>query len=158
MEPGMRPGDWQGKLWKGIAAVPAEDTLIHLGDVCIGGDEDVHLRLQESQCKKVLVLGNHDTKSKQWYEQRGWHFVCDGIELIYMGERLFLSHCPLPPSNRYTRNVHGHTHGDSHRAEESIQWYDPSYHKDLSPELAGYTPLRLDTLVKCWKKAASDGE
>jgi calcineurin-like phosphoesterase family protein len=63
---GGREGDWQDKLWRGIRSIPSEDVLIHLGDVCIGDDVDVHAMLSRASCKKVLVRGNHDKKSVSW--------------------------------------------------------------------------------------------
>ena len=149
---GDRAGDWQERIWKGIQAIPPQDILIHLGDICIGDDAEVHGKLLVSNPrKKVLVLGNHDKKSKQWYQEHGWDFVCDGLELIYMGYYLWLSHRPQPEFGHITQNIHGHTHGNMHRSEEYVGWYDNRYHKDISPELVGFTPIRLDTLIKSWK-------
>jgi calcineurin-like phosphoesterase family protein len=147
---GLRAGDWQEKLWDGMRRVPAADTLIHLGDVCIGDDQAVHDRLmREVPCRTVLVRGNHDKKSAQWYMAHGWGFVCDGMWLEYMGHTLLLSHRPMQPdATRFTRNIHGHTHGDDHRAEEYVQWHSKDYHIDISPELVGYEPLRLETVLK----------
>jgi calcineurin-like phosphoesterase family protein len=50
--------------------------------------------------------------------------------------------------NDDTVNIHGHTHGNMHRAEEYAGWYDTSFHIDISPEIVGYQPVRLDTLMK----------
>jgi len=140
------------KLWAGLQMIPEGDILLHLGDVCIGDDEAIHELLSNLKCKRILVLGNHDGKSKQWYLEHGWDFVCDGIELIYMGYYLWLSHRPQPKFSHITQNIHGHTHGNMHRSEEYVSFYDKSYHKDISPELTGFTPLRLDTFVKGFKK------
>lgn len=149
---GGRSGDWQEKLWKGLVSIPWEDTLIHLGDVSIGNDEAINRRLISTPARiKILVLGNHDNRSKEWYMNMGWSFVCDGIELLYMGHYLWLSHRPQPPMGHFTQNIHGHTHGNLHRAEEYAAYYDTEYHKDISPEIVGFSPLRLDTLVKSFK-------
>lgn len=146
---GGRSGDWQDKLWKGLKAIPEKDILIHLGDICIGGDEEVHKMIAELSCKKILVRGNHDKKSTNWYQKHGWDFVCDGLDLTFMGHYLWLTHRPQPPdTNHSTYNIHGHTHGNIHRSEEYDPYYTPSYHIDISPELKGFTPLRLDTLLK----------
>lgn len=155
---GNRKGDWQGKLLEGIAAIPRDDILIHLGDICIGSDESVHQMLFSEAhgfargLQTVLVLGNHDKKSKQWYHEHGWGFVCDGLEMIYMGDYLHLTHRPARPQGNTTWNIHGHTHGNSHRSEEYNDFYSPKYHLDISPEIRGYSPLRLDTLLKAKRK------
>jgi len=146
---GGRSGDWQEKLWKGLRAIPQEDTLIHLGDICIGNDEKIHIDIANTlYCKKILVIGNHDKKSKQWYHEHGWDFVCDGLEIIFQGHYLHFTHRPARPQGDNTFNIHGHTHGNLHRSEEYTEFYSPEYHIDISPELVGYKPILLETLLK----------
>lgn len=159
---GGRTGDWQEQMLKGIKEIPHGDILIHLGDICIGNDEEVHQELfkatvgpiaENGDCrlvKTILVRGNHDKKSIPWYMQHGFDFVCDQIGLEYHGVDILLSHRPMPPDTwRWRYNIHGHTHGNMHRAEEYTAWYDAkNHHIDISPELVGYKPLRLDTLMK----------
>lgn len=163
---GCRSGDWQEQILRGLQQIPLHDTLIHLGDVCIGNDVEVHEKLFGisngnweviyrngvlAHKKNILVLGNHDKKSKQWYLTHGWDFVCDGIEMIYMGRYLHLTHRPARPQGNNTFNIHGHTHGNLHRSEEYTEFYNPKYHLDISPEIVGYKPLRLDTFIKNYK-------
>ena len=146
---GGRSGDWQEQLWWGISFIPEGDVLIHLGDICIGANSEVHdTLLEHAQCKKILVLGNHDKKSKQWYMEHGWDFVCDGLDFIYNGHYLHLTHRPARPQGNTTWNIHGHTHGNRHRSEEYCDFYSEKYHIDISPEVVGYQPIRLDTLMK----------
>ncbi len=156
---GGRSGDWQEKLWKSIRQIPKGDILIHLGDICIGNDEEIHYQLNEAtlrdyvthddDVKKILVRGNHDKKSASWYLEHGWDFVCDGFHLEYMGETLLLTHHPMHPDMwRFTKNIHGHTHGNQHRAEEYSEWYSKDFHIDISPEVVGYQPLKLETILK----------
>lgn len=162
---GGREGDWQERLLKGIASIPNEDVLVHLGDICIGSDEEVHKMLFGPVMprmlssfpgvmgfkKAILVRGNHDNKSANWYMEHGWDFVCDQIGLEFHGVDLLLSHRPMPPDTWWRYNIHGHTHGNLHRAEEYAAFYDPTFHIDISPEVVGYLPLRLDTLMKKYK-------
>lgn len=152
---GGRSGDWQQKLWNGINLIPVGDTLIHLGDICIGNDSEVHARLASlsGHLRKILICGNHDNKSKQWYSENGWDFVCDGIEMIFRGHYLHLTHRPARPQGHNTFNIHGHTHGNMHRAEEYNDFYSKEYHIDISPELVGYSPILLETLMKNHDKA-----
>ena len=147
---GGRRGDWQEQLWEGLVNIPKEDTLIHLGDICIGNDSDIHITIQNLACKKVLIRGNHDGKSLSWYNER-WDFVCDGLELLFNGHYLHLTHRPARPQGNTTWNIHGHTHGNMHRDEEYCDFYSKEYHIDISPELVGYKPIRLDTLMKNYK-------
>ncbi len=167
---GGRSGDWQDQLLRGLAEIPHGDTLIHLGDINIGNDALVHDMLFSkegykhpatgemlrfgvlpSNVRKILVRGNHDKKGVKWYEEHGWDFVVDGMELIYEGNYLHFTHRPARPQGNNTFNIHGHTHGNMHRAEEFIHFYDPAYHIDISPEFLGYKPVRLDSLLKAKK-------
>lgn len=145
---GGRSGNWQERIWKSLEAIPKEDVLIHLGDICIGNDAEIHERIAKLQCRKILVRGNHDKKSLTWYMENGWNFVVDSMEIIYHGYYVYFSHRPTPPMFHYNYNIHGHTHGNLHRSEEYVAYYDTDYHKDISPEIVGYDALRLDTLVK----------
>lgn len=144
---GRRSGDWQEKLWQGLEALTTADTLIHLGDICIGEDEEVHKRLMALDCHLTLVRGNHDKKSLTWYMEHGWDFVCDGIELLYHGHYLHLTHRPARPQGNNTWNIHGHTHGNLHRSEEYVDFYSKEYHIDISPEIRGYSPISLKSLI-----------
>lgn len=154
-----RPEGWQEKMWAALREIPSGDILIHLGDICIGGDDQVHRKIVDctftfdalyGPIKRILVRGNHDKRGLTWYNSR-WDFVCDEFELEYMGYYIKFSHRPQPPMGRSTINIHGHTHGDMHRSEEYIGYYDPEYHKDISPEIVGFKPLRLDTFIKTFK-------
>ncbi len=154
---GGRSGDWQERIYKGLKQIPIGDTLIHLGDICIGNDLEIHEKLfNPGFCvlwpnkKAILVRGNHDKKSTTWYNEHGWSFVCDQIGLQFHGVDILLSHRPMPPDTwRWRYNIHGHTHGNMHRAEEYSAWYDAkNFHIDISPEIVGYAPIRLDTLMK----------
>jgi calcineurin-like phosphoesterase family protein len=148
----QRSGNWQNKLWIGLEAIPAGDILFHLGDICIGDDLEVHQRLAGLPCKKVLIRGNHDKKSLTWYMNNGWYAVVDAIEIVYRGHYLHLTHRPQRPQGHNTYNIHGHTHGNMHRSEEYCDYYDKQYHIDISPEVVGYSPIRLDTMIDKLKK------
>ncbi len=148
---GGRSGDWMDQIYKGLGIPQPGDMLIHLGDICIGADEEVHKDIMKRispGVTKVLVRGNHDKKGVQWYTDHGWDVVMDGLELIYMGHYLHFTHRPVRPQGNTSWNIHGHTHGNLHRSEEYVLFYDTAYHVDMSPELVGYTPIRLDTLLK----------
>lgn len=130
------------------------DLLIHLGDVCIGKDEYWHEllldRAKASFRKVILVRGNHDNKSDNWYYGVGWDFVCTAFAAKYFGKKLLFTHKPLPFGYDQTldHNIHGHLHGlyeASHRASE-VDYYKKGYHIDVAPELYGYEPVKLEKL------------
>lgn len=146
---GGRSGDWQDRLWAFLSNIPEEDILIHLGDICIGDDLEIHKKIKALRVhRKILIRGNHDKKSLNWYQENGWDFAADGLELLYRGHYLHLTHRPARPQGNTTLNIHGHTHGNMHRSEEYNDFYSKEYHFDISPEIVGYNPLRLDTLLK----------
>lgn len=151
---GKRSGTWEQQLFDGIGAIPSGDTLIHLGDICIGGDLHAHKGIKdacgrgETRVRMILVRGNHDKKTLGWYLDNGWDFVCDSFILEHMSEKVLFSHKPQDISDSdVTKNIHGHTHGNNHRSDEHGTFYDTSKHIDISPELVGYSPLRLDSII-----------
>lgn len=152
-----RSGTWQTQLYEGINRIPIGDILLHLGDICIGNDEEVHKQIKnacgriDDRIKMILVRGNHDKKGVQWYQDHGWDFVVDGFELIYQGYYLHFTHRPSRPTATAMYNIHGHTHGNLHQSEEYKEYYDKNYNIDVSPELVGYKPVRLDLLLKSLK-------
>ncbi len=153
---GGRSGDWQNELWRGISHIPKSDLLIHLGDICIGDDIAINALIgtwaKANGFRTMLVRGNHDKKSLAWYMENGWDMAVDGIQMLFEGHYLHLTHRPSQPEGITTFNIHGHTHGNLHRSEESREFYSYEYHIDISPELVGYKPVRLDTLLKLRKK------
>lgn len=156
---GGRSGDWQQHIWNGIKEIPRGDTLLHLGDICIGADAQIHDSLFVTGpgaaigLRNILIRGNHDKKGLSWYTEHGWDFVCEGIFLKFEGKGILFSHKPQPRGfDNFDYNIHGHTHGNMHRSEEYNDFYSKDYHIDISPELVGYKPVRLDTLLKLKKK------
>ena len=153
---GDRPEGYEKLIYKGIHETPVEsDLLIHLGDVCIGDDWEHHtnllIHLRSRFKKNILVRGNHDNKSDNWYYGMGWDFVCSSFTAKMFGKKLLFTHIPLPMEFDYRTdlNIHGHLHGGgvkSHRIED-IPEYDDSFHIDVAPELRGYAPIKLETLI-----------
>lgn len=87
----------------------ATDVLYFLGDLGYLEGE-LLARFQALPCyKKVMIKGNHDTRSAKYYRQEyGFTDVSDVP--IFLNKRLVLSHQPIPVKND-TINVHGHLHG-----------------------------------------------
>lgn len=101
-----RPDKWE--IINNInSRVGSNDTIIFLGD--IGCPEYISFYIRK-KAHKVLIMGNHDTKNRSWYENF-FDEVYDGPVMI--AKNVLLSHEPilLP----YIFNIHGHVH-------------DPHYH------------------------------
>jgi calcineurin-like phosphoesterase family protein len=144
-----RPEDFEYQIWTGLLSCRPGEVLIHLGDVCIGHDEDAHrINIQPLQCLKVLVRGNHDHKSNSWYFDHGWDLVVDSFTTTLYGKRIEFSHKPLPKREGIDMNIHGHWHGNDHRQDE-CPFYDDSYHRQIALEWTNYKPVELTEKFIC---------
>lgn len=142
-----RPRNYAELILQGIGTLPEDATLIHLGDICMGGDETAHRHLMLFAPKRrILVLGNHDKKSISWYYDHGWTFVCSQFRMKLYGHKILFKHIPAPPESYYTVQVHGHTHGRDHHSHE-LPFYDPTYHRELALENTNYQPVELERFL-----------
>jgi calcineurin-like phosphoesterase family protein len=155
-----RPDDFTEQINRNIARiVKPEDLLIHLGDVGIGRYEGFVEMVREWPGRKILVRGNHDSKSCQWYMEHGFDFACDAM--IYRG--CWLTHRPwlneLPEGTHL--NLHGHLHNVWHgfypedpeaeeqefnQAAKSGKLVRP-WHRLFAVEYTNYTPVCFDKFV-----------
>jgi len=137
----LRPLDFEDLLWKAIEAIPAQGILLHLGDISMGSDALTHERLRKIPCKKWLIRGNHDNHSFTWYMNNGWDFVGDELTLTIFGKHFLFSHIPIPRRDGIEKNIHGHMHGG--KSHGFPDFYDTSYHMEITPEVVGYNLVRL---------------
>jgi len=146
-----RPENHELQLYQGMQSISEDGILIHLGDICIGNDEEVHENFIKTILRrKILVMGNHDSKSASWYLEHGWDFVCDSFKLKYCGKVICFSHKPQPWDGDWEINIHGHLHNLGHRENEYKdlkQW-----HRLYSPELMGYKPIELSKFIQTKRK------
>lgn len=141
-----RPSDHEWKILQSLMRLPKDAVLIHLGDICIGKDEEMHKRIaQHCTNRRILVTGNHDSKSWSWYMEHGWDFVCDAFRLKYCGKIIMFSHIPQPWDGIWDINVHGHLHNLGHRdGEHELK----KWHRLYAPELMNYQPIELSKLIQ----------
>lgn len=148
-----RPEDFEEKILKSLRnKFSPGDVLIHLGDICIGKDEEMVNKFTKAlplDVRLILVRGNHDHKSMAWYLNHGFDMVVDEMSFKYMGKKLLFTHAPqIPEPQKYDRNIHGHTHGNTHRDMESGAFYDKTfYHTEVALELNGYRMVSLKELL-----------
>jgi calcineurin-like phosphoesterase family protein len=82
------------RIWN--ETVSPEDTVFHLGDFSFGKSEETKALIKRLNGHKVLVMGNHDRRSAQWYKDAGFGFVSDGHLSGAIGNKLVvLSHYPF---------------------------------------------------------------
>lgn len=144
-----RPENFSEKILHNlITHVGENDILIHLGDICIGRDEEWHNRLREVKGKHWLVKGNHDRKTNTWYLSHGWDMVCDQFRDYYFGKIVVFSHKPVIWNGDYDINIHGHFHNsDSRRHEPELVAIKNSYQKLLAIEYTDYQPVKLRKFI-----------
>ena len=138
-----RPKDYAERIYNSLINLREEDVLIHKGDICIGKDKEMHDKyIIPLKCKKILVKGNHDNKSNNWYLDHGWDFVCDTFTMKYEGKKILFSHIPQPWDGVSDMNIHGHLHNCGHREPARL-----SFNKLLSLELHGYRAHSLSSFI-----------
>jgi calcineurin-like phosphoesterase family protein len=134
----LRQKWFEKKIFNQLNNIPKDDLLIHLWDVLIWRDSELHEKyIQPLKCKKILIMWNHDRKSAMWYMTHWWDFACKN-HIINMGNRIvILSHQPYPNLPKWYVNLHGHRH------EKVTPRYSPDHYM-YSPELEKYKPKRLE--------------
>ena len=84
---------------------------------------------------KILIMGNHDNWSEQFYRDAGFHTVSRFP--ILWNDFYLLSHAPLQLSETTPYyNLYGHIHNDS-------KFIDNATSKCVSVERIGYRPYFL---------------
>lgn len=141
-----RPKNFSELIYKHLAGILCKDSiLIHLGDICIGADELVHDKFIISlPGKKILVKGNHDRKSTNWYLNHGWDFVCNYFALEIFGKKIKFTHIPIIWDGEWELNIHGHLHNLTHR---EVAFLKP-WHFLISMEQNNYHPYLLRNVVQ----------
>lgn len=142
-----RPKDHEVKLINSMSKISNKDCLIHLGDICIGSDSVVHKLITDNvKCRKILIVGNHDSKSYSWYMEHGWDFACDKMTIKYGGKIVCLSHKPQAWDGDWEINIHGHLHNLGHRDNEYKEL--KQWHRLYAPELFDYKPIELSKFIQ----------
>lgn len=119
--------------------VSKEDGVFVLGDVSFHNAEKTKEIISKLNGHKILVKGNHDNRSNDFYMECGFKEVSKyPIILDKLG--LILSHIPLDVCMLGSNlNIHGHMHS-------LIDDYEKSYplkYKCVSVENIDYTPRQI---------------
>lgn len=145
------------------AVVNPEDHVYHLGDFSLGNKDEIREMERKLAGKKMLVLGNHDYESKEFYESIFELGVCRYHEFnagAYFEEhndvQLCLSHYPMLSWNKKYHGsvqVHGHTHDSggversSPDGERSINYNEPRRF-DVGVDGNTWLPVSLLQLIE----------
>ncbi len=135
------------KRWN--AVVNDDDIVIHLGDVGLGQESSLKWIVPSLKGHKILVRGNHDTKSKQFYLDCGFEEVLPSFIKEIGGTKIFFSHRPdaRPGNSHDTYDLHfyGHVHTkDYHGALPTIARNGAC----LCVERWDYTPVDMMKVIR----------
>lgn len=140
-----RPDGFEEITFENLKKIPEGDVLIHLGDIAFGNVREAHeMYVKPLKCRQVLVRGNHDKKSKEWYLSNGWSAVFTDGELritLDSGKMVILSHDKVSAdkSLEYSYNIFGHIHNKKIPLNEKQIVY--------SLENECYEPVLLEELI-----------
>ena len=149
-----RPEGYERRIHGAIMqCVKPEDVLLHLGDVSLGDDEGAHREyIMKWPGKKILIRGNHDSRSDVWYYGHGWDTVCTMMMIERFGKKILFSHIPQQDLGWFDINVFGHFHDNTHATirekEPEIASILCSKHILLAVEEINYQPILLDTFYQ----------
>ena len=112
--------------------IPNENSIVLLlGD--LGKAEYIQKIMPKLRGRKFLILGNHDTYAKSFYNK---YFEEVFTHPVFVGPRIVFSHIPIPTEPGVI-NFHGHTHHVYLKSDR---------HFNLCPEHHNYTPILFKKL------------
>ena len=115
-----------------------KDTIYHLGDFGWGNKEEITSIVKRLNGKKILIKGNHDKHSSNWYMDCGFDICLDGG--VILNEYYLLTHIPIHINEKSPFiNIHGHTHQNNMEGNNYI---------NVSVEVTGYSPVILENILK----------
>lgn len=133
------------------------DTVFHLGDVALTKEKEMKELIPKLNGKKILLKGNHDTKSKMFFVDAGFWVVVDS-PLKLNNEKLILSHKPLKDTEipEGYINVHGHIHNnplhkinpETNEMEYPEELYSDKLHINVSTDVIDFKPISLEEMRK----------
>lgn len=113
---------------------------MHLGDFGLGNKEYISNIIRQLNGRKILIMGNHDNWSEQFYREAGFHTVSK-YPIVYEDFYL-MSHVPLQLSETTPYfNYYGHIHNDE-------KYSDKATSKCVSVERIGYRPFLIFEKIK----------
>lgn len=138
-----------------ITHVPSQDTVLHLGDLTLGGGKSSRVWFERAIAgsqlpgNKLLILGNHDRQPLDWYASQGFQ-VISPFEIIWRGRRISFSHYPWNNDDRGSPpdliRIHGHIHNNGYSRTEFIPFL--RNHINVSIEQMKYRPVNLEALLR----------
>lgn len=103
------------------ATVGTNDICYFLGDMGFGKGEQIKKILSKLNGTKILIIGNHDKKGRQFWTSCGFVTVLNGASIHVGKELVTMSHCPL--KGVFRENITG-----MRNAIEGDNWHGESKH------------------------------
>jgi calcineurin-like phosphoesterase family protein len=139
--------------------VQPDDVVLHLGDlVCFEYRQEYRDKnywaeyVAELPGQKFIILGNHDDHSPAWYGAAGFTVLGRGNTPFFWhrpdnGALVAFSHEPVEDCGGWSMNVHGHTHGNTHRPLPSDRAYRNVQRRNVCVEVTNYAPVRVRSVL-----------
>ena len=144
-----RPDNYAELIYNEWKNLTSDQMLINLGDICWGNNAQWHKDMIESlKCKKILVRGNHDKKSDNWYMNHGWDFVCETFTISKHNKIILFSHEPKAWDGYFDINIHGHLHNSQHHLDNKLLGIQRHGQYLVCIEDLNYKLIRLDTIMQ----------
>ena len=131
------------------------DTIYHLGDVALCSNELLEPIIKSLNGKKILIRGNHDTKSVVTYTDMGFT-VLRNPPILLDKYKVMLSHVPMLDNviPDGFLNVHGHIHDKKlnesrhkgGRVEYPKEEYSLDKHICVSVDVTDFKPISIDEI------------
>lgn len=136
------------------AVVNEHDLVIHLGDVGLSSESKLKELIPKLKGHKILIQGNHDTKSKHFYLECGFEEVVHTKLEVIDGLRVYFSHRPesRPGDGApYDLHFYGHVHS------KGVEDYPTIAHNGacLCVERWDYSPVPLPTVLDLCRKSTT---
>jgi calcineurin-like phosphoesterase family protein len=122
--------------------IKPEYLVIHAGDFALSRKDRVKEILNGLNGHKLLILGNHDNTSINYWKDVGFDEVSKYP--ICFRQFYWISHEPMFINEHMPYiNIHGHTHQNSY---ENKQYFN------ISVEAIGYKPINFKDIAEYYQK------
>jgi calcineurin-like phosphoesterase family protein len=133
--------------------VGPDDTILHLGDLSWRNNAFFkNIIAPHLTGHKLIVRGNHDKGRASFYMGSGFKCVSP-FWIKYNNSRVEFSHYPWNPEKdgsdeipENTWRIHGHIHNNGYERSRFVPY--KRRHLNVSVEVLGYLPVRLDHLLE----------
>lgn len=127
--------------------IAPDDTVFHLGDVCMGGKNTVDNWIPKLNGEVTVIRGNHDYKKRETdMVNHGWDVV-EGYYIFYWHSMLFyLVHNPghIKDVPKGAVILYGHVHDAAPHGPHRINGH-LAYH--VGVDTNDYKPVSLDKII-----------